>query len=291
MFDWLQKIDAPQVSEDGASADIGAIESAGEKGGEDIVPVLASNAELLRTKPFDKLSDEELADVYRTLHRIRLELPLRIARRRRPSHSGAMDLRRTLRKSLRTHGEPFHRAWRVRRTGPRPLVLILDVSGSMASYSRVLLQFGYAVMGAGRRVEVFCFGTRLTRVTRALKARDPDRALSEASKLTLDWAGGTRIGDSLKTLLEDYGTSAALRGAVAVVCSDGLERSDPELLARQMQKLHRLVHKIVWVNPLAGDVRYEPLARGMAAALPHIDVFLPGHNLASLEHLVAVLSQ
>lgn len=291
LFEWLPKIDPPEVADDGAALDAGSYEPAGESGGEDIVPVVASSAELLRSKPFDKLSDEELAAVYRALRLIRLDLPTRVARRTRPSHSGAMDLRRTLRRSLRTHGEPFHRAWRVRRTGPRPLVLILDVSGSMASYSRVLLQFGYAVMGAGRRVEVFCFGTRLTRVTRALRARDPDRALSEANNLTLDWAGGTRIGDSLKSLLDQHGAGAALRGSVAVLCSDGLERSDPQLLARQMARLRRLVHKVVWVNPLAGDIRYEPLARGMAAAMPHIDLFLPGHNLASLEHLVTVLTE
>lgn len=290
LFDWLQKIEAPELSDDSGSADLGSYEPAGESKGEDIVPVVASSAELLRYKPFDKLSDEELADISSALRRIRLDLPSRVARRKKPSHSGAMDLRRTLRRSLRTQGEPFQRAWRVRRTVPRPLVLILDVSGSMASYSRVLLQFGYAVMGAGRRVEVFCFGTRLTRVTRALRARDPDRAMSEANKLTIDWSGGTRIGDSLKNLLDQHGSGVALRGAIAMLCSDGLERSDPDLLARQMARLGRLVHKVVWVNPLAGDVRYEPLARGMAAAMPHVDVFLPGHNLASLETLARVLS-
>jgi len=290
LFEWLQKIETPDESDDSGPADVGDFETAGDSG-EEIVPVLASSSELLRAKPFDQLSEGELAEVYRALQKLRLELPVRIARRRRPSHSGALDLRRTLRRSLRTHGEPFHREWRVRRRAPRPLVLILDVSGSMAAYSRVLLQFGYAVMGAGRRVEVFCFGTRLTRVTRPLRARDPDRALSEATKLTLDWAGGTRIGESLKTMLDRHGSGVSLRGAVAVLCSDGLERGDPDLLAAQMARLRRLVHKVVWVNPLAGDMRYEPLARGMAAALPHIDVFLPGHNLASLESLVGVLAE
>ena len=289
MFEWLQKIEAPEQSEAGAD-EVTEFQPAGSSDGDDIVPVVASSAELLRVKPFDELTEDELVNVYRALLKLRLDLPERIARRKRPSHAGVMDLRRTLRSSLRTHGEPFERAWRIRRRASRPLVLILDVSGSMAPYSRVLLQFGYAVMSAGRRVEVFCFGTRLTRVTRALRARDPDRALSEAARLTRDWAGGTRIGESLKALLDQFGSGTSLRGSVAVLCSDGLERGDPELLAYQMNRLSRLVHQVIWVNPLAGDLRYEPLARGMAAALPHVDVFLPGHNLASLEELVKVIA-
>jgi uncharacterized protein len=291
LYEFLDKVEAPEEPDARQPEDSGAFEAAGDSEGGEIVPVLASSAELLRTKPFDQLSEQELVEVYRALQQIRLDLPVRLARRRRPAHAGAIDLRRTLRRSLRTHGEPFHRAWRVRRRAPRPLLLILDVSGSMSSYARALLQFGYAAMGAGRKVEVFCFGTRLTRVTQPLRARDPHRALAEASSLTRDWAGGTRIGDSLKALLNRHGSSAALRGAVAVLCSDGLERGDPELLADQMFRLRRLVHKIVWVNPLAGDVRYEPLARGMAAAMPHVDVFLPGHNLASIEALAKVLSE
>jgi uncharacterized protein len=290
LFEFLDKVEAPEESEMTPSEDAGTYDAADETDGDEIVPVLASSAELLRTKPFDELTEEEVVAVHRALRQIRLKLPMRIARRRRPSRSGAIDLRRTLRRSLRTQGEPFRRAWRVRRHHPRPLVLILDVSGSMSAYARALLQFGYAAMGAGRRVEVFCFGTRLTRVTRPLRVRDPDRALEEACALTRDWAGGTRIGDSLKALLDRHGSSAALRGGVAVLCSDGLERGDPEVLRRQMIRLRRLVHKIVWVNPLAGDIRYEPLARGMAAAVPHVDRFLPGHNLASLEDLAAILA-
>jgi uncharacterized protein len=290
LFEFLEKVRAPDEVESGESAEVLPAEQGGEAPGDDIVPVLASSVELLRTKPFDELSEEERVEVYRALRSIRLDLPERIVRRRRSSHVGTMDLRRTLRKSLRTQGEPFHRAWKMRRHTPRPLVLILDVSGSMSAYSRALLQFGFAAMNAGRKVEVFCFGTRLTRVTRPLRAKDPDRALSEASALTLDWSGGTRIGDSLKTLLDGYSSSTALRGAIAVLCSDGLERGDPDFLAQQMYRLHRLVHKVVWVNPLAGDIRYEPLARGMAVALPYIDIFLPGHNLASVESLAKVLA-
>jgi uncharacterized protein with von Willebrand factor type A (vWA) domain len=168
-------------------------------------------------------------------------------------------------------------------------VLILDISGSMAPFARALLQFAFAAMAAGRRVEVFCFGTRLTRVTRTLRTKDPDRAMHEVGRLVADWEGGTRIGESLKALLDEWSQRAALRGAVAVVCSDGLERGEPDLMRDQMARLRRLVHRIVWVNPLKGSPRYEPLARGMAAALPSIDVFLPGHNLESLEELSQVL--
>ena len=190
-------------------------------------------------------------------------------RRTRPSAKGArFDIRRTLRRSLRTRGEPFDRAWRDRRVRGRPLVLILDVSGSMSPYARALVQFGYAAMAAGRQVEVFCFGTRLTRVTRLLRTKDPDRALHEIGRTVADWEGGTRIGESLKSLLDGWSQRAALRGAVVVLCSDGLERGDPELLRAQMARLGRLAHKVVWVNPLKGSPRYEPLARGMAAALP-----------------------
>jgi hypothetical protein len=208
----------------------------------------------------------------------------------RPSPTGSrFDLRRTLRRSIRTHGEPFHRAWRERGTKSRPLVLILDVSGSMAPYARALMQFAYAAMAAGRTVEVFCFGTRLTRVTRTLRTKYPDRALHEVGRLVADWEGGTRIGSSVKELLDGWSQRAALRGAVVVLCSDGLERGDPAMLQTQMRRLRRLVHRVVWVNPLKGSPRYEPLARGMAAALPSIDEFLPGHNLESLEDLGRVL--
>jgi uncharacterized protein with von Willebrand factor type A (vWA) domain len=169
-------------------------------------------------------------------------------------------------------------------------VLILDISGSMAPYSRALMQFAFAAMAAGRRVEVFCFGTRLTRVTRTLRTKDPDRALREIGRLVEDWEGGTRIGASLKELVDGWSQRASIRGAVAVICSDGLERGEPDLLRDQMAKLRRLVHRIVWVNPLKGSPHYEPLARGMAAALPSIDEFLPGHNLESLEELSRALA-
>ena len=253
--------------------------------------VVASAAEVLRERSFADLSDEERARVAGLIRRLAVEVPARRTRRLRPAATGtAFDVRRTLRRSLRTHGEPFHRAWRSRSTRARPLVLILDVSGSMTPYAKALMQFGFAAMAAGRRVEVFCFGTRLTRITRTLMTKDPDRALHDVGRVVEDWEGGTRIGSSLRELLDGWSQRSALRGAVAVVCSDGLERGDPELLRAQMRRLRRLVHRVVWVNPLKGSDRYEPVARGMAAALPSIDVFLPGHNLESLEELGRVLA-
>ncbi|MGZ8630345.1 MAG: vWA domain-containing protein [Actinomycetota bacterium] len=261
-----------------------------EPGEESSIRIVASGVEVLRTKSFGELSEEERARVAALIRSLRLRVPVERTRRTRPASKGdRFDLRRTLRRSLRTQGEPFDRAWRARTARRRPLVLILDISGSMAPYSRALMQFAYAAMAAGRRVETFVFGTRLTRVTRTLRTKDPDRALHEIGRQVEDWEGGTRIGESLKALLDGWSQRAALRGAVVVFCSDGLERGDPDLLRAQMARLRRLAHRVIWVNPLKGSPRYEPLARGMAAALPSVDVFLSGHNLESLEHLAAAL--
>ncbi|MET0802035.1 MAG: VWA domain-containing protein [Actinomycetota bacterium] len=261
-----------------------------EPGDESSIRIVASGVEVLRSKSFGSLTEEERARVAALIRSLRLRVPVERTRRTRPAAKGArFDLRRTLRRSLRTQGEPFDRAWRTRTARRRPLVLILDISGSMAPYSRALMQFAYAAMVAGRRVETFVFGTRLTRVTRTLRTKDPDRALHEIGSQVEDWEGGTRIGESMKALLDGWSQRAALRGAVVVLCSDGLERGDPELLRVQMARLRRLAHRVIWVNPLRGSPRYEPLARGMAAALPSVDVFLSGHNLESLEHLAATL--
>jgi uncharacterized protein len=252
--------------------------------------LVASEAEVLRQKSFDRMTDEERVRVQHLVRSLVVQLPRRSARRTQAARAGRLDLRRTVRKSFKTQGEPFHRVWKTRGSHLRPLVLLLDISGSMASYAGVLIQFGYAAAAAGRRVEVFCFGTRLTRLTAALRAADPDDAMARAAAELHDLSGGTRIGSSMKELLNRYGQSAALRGAVVVLCSDGLERGNPALLAQQMARLGRLAHRIIWVNPLAGDPRYQPLARGMAAAMPHIDAFLPGHNVASLEALAATVA-
>jgi uncharacterized protein with von Willebrand factor type A (vWA) domain len=262
-----------------------------EPGDEATLRLVASPSEVLRQKSFGELDEEERARVARLIRRLAVHVPTERSRRTRAAAKGAaFDVRRTLRRSLRTQGEPFERAWRARISRPRPLVLILDISGSMSPYSRALMQFAYAAMAAGRRVEVFVFGTRLTRVTRTLRTRDPDRALHEIGTRVRDWEGGTRIGESLKALLDGWSQRAALRGAVVVLCSDGLERGDPDLLSSQMARLRRLAYRVVWVNPLKGSPRYEPLARGMAAAMPSVDVFLSGHNLESLEQLGRVLA-
>ncbi|MGH3101387.1 MAG: vWA domain-containing protein, partial [Thermoleophilia bacterium] len=221
----------------------------GAEDGEGIVGVLASGAEVLRTRSFDELSETERIAADHVIRALAVHLPTRHSRRYRPSPYGRrFDQRRTLRASLRTQGEPFRRAWRDRRRRVRPLVLILDVSGSMSAYSRALMQFGFAAMRAGRRVEVFCFGTRLTRVTRALARSEPDDALREVAAAVVDWNGGTRIGASLKELLDRWSQHVAMRGAVVVLCSDGLERGDPALLAAQVARLSRLAHRLIWVN-------------------------------------------
>ena len=293
-IDWGEQPDDLEVRAGGTAAEWHGLDDADEgpePGEETAIRIVASAVEVLRSKSFADLSEEERDEVGRLIRALAIALPQQRMRRTRPSAKGArFDVRRTLRRSLRTRGEPFERAWRDRRVRGRPLVLILDVSGSMSPYARALVQFGYAAMAAGRRVEVFCFGTRLTRVTRTLRTKDPDRALREIGRVVADWEGGTRIGESLKSLLDGWSQRAALRGAVVVLCSDGLERGDPELLRAQMGRLGRLAHKVVWVNPLKGSPRYEPLARGMAAALPSVDVFLSGHNLESLTELSRTLA-
>src|SRR6266487_3572038 len=218
------------------------------------------------------------------------------ARRRNSPRSAAArsgrapDLRRTVRESMRMHGEPAELFWRQRRVRLRPLILILDISGSMADYSRNLLQFAYSAKRAAAKVEVFCFGTRLTRVTRALQHRRPDDALELAAKAVFDWEGGTRIGDSLDAFVRDWGRRGMCRGGVVVVCSDGLDRGDPGVLATAMERLSRLSHLVVWMNPHKGDNKhFRPSTLGMMAAAPHIDLMLSGHDLNSLEELAALL--
>jgi uncharacterized protein len=242
---------------------------------------LASPVELLRTKSFSRLTEDELAQVAGLMRRLQLSVPARRTRRREPARDGVPDLRRTLRRSFRTGGEPVERAWRARRRRRRRLVLMLDVSGSMADYSRALVLFAHAALRADTRWEAFCFGTRLTRVTRALRRADTDDALRRAAEEVVDWNGGTRIGDSVAGLVR----TGVTRGAVVVVCSDGLDVGEPKVLGEQMERLSRLAYRVVWLNPLKEDPAYEPLAGGMRAALPHVDVFLSGHNLASLEAL------
>ena len=253
---------------------------------ETAIRIVASPSEVLRRKDFAELTPDERRTVLALVRRLAFDVPMRPSRRHRASARGRrFDMRGTLRLSLRTQGEPFHRAWRERRTRPRPLVLMLDVSGSMAPYGRPLVEFAHAAASSGRRVEAFCFGTRLTRITPVLRTRDPDAALRRRRRQGRGLGGRNPDRESLKQLLDEWSSRSALRGAVVVLCSDGLERGEPEPLARQMQRLARLAYRLVWVNPLKGSPRYEPLARGMAASLPFVDVFMAGHNLESLESL------
>ncbi len=293
LFDWLGRTQAPagEITVEGEEpGSLAGFAEAEEAEGGAAGRMVASAAEMLRDKSFDSLSEDERNHAALLIRHLKLSVPSRTARRQRPSvKARRFDLQRTLRSSLRTQGEPFRRAYKDRRQKVRPLVLVLDVSGSMSAYSRALMQFAFAAISAGQKVEVFCFGTRLTRVTRALRTRDPDAALQEVAATVQDWDGGTRIGESLRGLLDEYGQHVALRRAVVVLCSDGLDRGDPDVLAAQMARLGRLAWRVIWVNPLKGSPLYQPLARGMAAALPHVDVFLPGHNVASLEALGKVL--
>ena len=252
---------------------------------------MASDVESLKGKSFAACTAEELAALRRIMARIRLTPPRRRTRRTAPARSGrSPDLRRTLRESMRMHGEPAELLWRQRRVRLRPLIFILDISGSMADYSRNLLQFAYSARRAAARVEVFCFGTRLTRVTKALDHRNPDAALQRAAREVFDWEGGTRIGESLDAFVRGWGRRGVCRGGVVVICSDGLDRGDPEVLAAAMERLSRLCHTLLWMNPHKGDdAQFRPSTLGMMVAAPHIDLMLSGHDLRSLEELAALL--
>jgi uncharacterized protein len=258
---------------------------------EAMLGLMASDAEALRHKSFAACTPEELAAVRRIMARIRLTPPKRRTRRTTSAPSGrSPDLRRTVRESLRMHGEPAELFWRRRKVRLRPLILILDVSGSMADYSRNLLQFAYSAKRSAAKVEVFCFGTRLTRVTRALDHRRPDDALELAARAVFDWEGGTRIGESLDAFVRDWGRRGMCRGGIVVICSDGLDRGDPSILAAAMERLSRLSHAVVWMNPHKGnDPNFRPSTLGMMVAAPHIDLTLSGHDLSSLEELATLL--
>jgi uncharacterized protein len=250
----------------------------------------ASGHELLREKDFAEMSAEEFERARRLLAVLARTRPRRTSRRRTADPRGdRLDMRRLIRRSLRCGGDPVDQTWKARKTVPRKLVVLCDVSGSMDAYARALLLFLHALVGTGHGVEAFGFGTRLTRVTPDLATRDPEAALAKATAVAVDWGSGTRIGASLKEFNDLYGRRALSRGAVVVVVSDGWEREDNELVAREMAKLARAAYAVVWVNPLKGDPDYQPLAGGMRAALPFVDRFLPGHNIASLEELAGVL--
>jgi uncharacterized protein with von Willebrand factor type A (vWA) domain len=247
--------------------------------------------EVLRRKDFAAMSDEESAAVARLIGQIGGERPRRRTRRLRAHPRGrTLDMRRLARSTLATGGDAVHRRFRRRTHAPRKLVVLCDVSGSMEAYSRAMLLYLHALMRSGRGVEVFAFGTRLTRITAELAARDPDAAVRAAADRVVDWAAGTRIGESLKVFNDVWGRRALSRGAVVLIVSDGWERGDNALLRREIQRVHRAAFALVWVSPLKGSADYQPLAGGMRAALPFVDRFVAGHDLASLEALAVLLS-
>lgn len=252
---------------------------------------LASEAETLKHKSFAACTPAELAALRRIMARIRLSPPKRRTRRTKPAPAaGKPDLRRTIRESLRIHGDPTPLRWKRRRVKLRPLILILDISGSMADYSRSLLQFAYSARRAATKVEVFCFGTRLSRITGQLATKTPDEALERAAKVVFDWGGGTRIGESLEIFIQQWGRRGLCRGGIVVICSDGLDRGDPEVLATATARLSRLCHRLIWMNPHKGNSKnFQPSTLGMMVAAPHIDHILSGHDLNSLAELAELL--
>ena len=216
---------------------------------------------------------------------------LAAARSRRRRATRHPDIRQTVRASLRAGGEPARRQYRAPSTRLRRLVLVLDVSGSMEPYARALLRFVHAAVAGRQKVEAFALGTRLTRVTRELTSRDPDVALQAAGTRVSDWSGGTRLGAGLRTFNDEWGVRGLARNSIVVIMSDGWDRGDPDLLAEQMQRLQRVTHRLIWVNPLKVTPGYAPLARGMAAALPYVDRFVEGHSLDALDQLARVIAE
>ena len=263
----------------------------GEDGEGDPLELGASGHELLKEKDFADMTPDEFRRVRRLMAALAERRPRRASRRRTPSARGdQLDIRRLIRHSLRTGGDPVDRPLRARKRVPRKLVVLCDVSGSMDAYARALILFLHATVGSGPGVEAFAFGTRLSRLTPELGTRDPAAALEKCTEAVTDWGSGTRIGASLKEFNDLYGRRAMSRGAIVVVVSDGWERQDPELVGREMARLARAAYAVVWVNPLKGNPEYQPLAGGMRAALPFVDRFLPGHNLRSLEELATMLA-
>ena len=262
----------------------------GSRGGEehevDVPRLIASDVERLASKAFDALEPDELAQLYRLMTKLKLAAPLRRTRRYEHGRGRQVDLRRTLRASLRTGGDPVRLHHRRRRIQPRRLVMLCDISGSMEPYARAYLQF---LAIAGTNAEAFVFATRLTRVTRALKARHPDRAIAAAAATAPDWSSGTRIGDALAEFNDRHGRRGMARGAVVVILSDGWERGDPADVEREMERLARLAYRIVWVNPRVSAASFSVGTGGMAAALPFCDALVSGHSYEALAEVIEAI--
>jgi uncharacterized protein with von Willebrand factor type A (vWA) domain len=255
------------------------------------VAVSASDREVLRHRDVARLTRAERDEVRRLLALLDPVGPPRRSRRFAPARRGPIDAHRTVRHLLRGGGEPARLLRHAHRRRARRLVLLLDVSGSMAPYADSLLRFAHVAAHRRAGTEVFTIGTRLTRISRELRYRDPDLALAAAAKAVPDWSGGTRLGELLRAFLDRWGQRGTARGAVVVFASDGWERGDPRVLADQMARLRRLAHRVIWVNPHRGKPGFAPLTAGMVAALPHVDEFVSGHSLAAYEELAAVLSR
>ena len=251
-----------------------------------------SGVETLREKDFAGYTDEEMRQAQRWMEQLRVAGSPRRSLRWVPSARGRRpDIRRTVRSSLAAQGEPVRRRWSSHGERTRRIVFLLDISGSMEPYARALVRFVHAGVAGRQRVEAFTLGTRLTRISRELSSRDPDRALRTAGTRVADWSGGTRLGETLRAFNDEWGVRGMARGAIVVILSDGWDRGDPALLAGEMQRLHRVAFRTVWVNPLKVTPGYAPLARGMAAALPFVDEFVEGHSLEALERLTKVINR
>ncbi len=281
-------IETLPVSADGSDSDDRGPDGADSADDRDALAFSAD--EVLSDKDFAEFSDAEIAEAQQVMARMRLHAPRQRSRRRACDPAGdRLDLRRTVRRALRAHGEPIEIVNSARRSRARRLVLLLDVSGSMESYARVLIRFAHAAVAGRGRVEAFALGTRLTRLTRELGSHDVDEAVRAAAGAVVDWSGGTRLGESIGRFNREWGVPGMARGAIVVILSDGWDRGDPEVMAAEMQRLQRTAHKVIWVNPLKAGPGYEPTARGMAAALGHVDCFVEGHSLRSLHALAEVI--
>ncbi len=259
---------------------------------DDALPTAASDAEVLRHRDLAALTDLERDEINALIALLAPRVGTRRTRRHRPRGRDRIDVSRTVRAMLRDGGEPATLARLRPRVKPRRLVLLLDVSGSMSPYADVLLRFAHAaVRVAPSSAEVFTVGTRLTRVTRPLRLRDAQQALTAAGRAIPDWSGGTRLGEGLQAFLDLWGQRGTARRAVVVIASDGWERGDATLLAEQMARLARLAHRVVWVNPHRGKTGFAPVTAGMAAALPHVDELLAGHTLDALHTLADVIAR
>jgi len=250
-----------------------------------------SSMEVLHTKEFAQMTDEELAAVKRLIQEMKWQVSRRITRRRVPDRQGrSLHLRQLMRAATKYGGVPLQLFWQSRKIKQRPIILIADISGSMEKYARLVLQFFYSVAHSLKDVESFVFGTRLTRITAQLKLKNIDIAIDDAAREVMDWAGGTRIGDSLRIFNQQWSRRVLRRGALVIIISDGWERGDVSLLRQEMRYLQHRCHRLIWLNPLSGKTTYQPRVEGMAAALPFVDDFLPIHNLQSLSELAQHLA-